>query len=103
MEDSNLRRHAPADLQSAPIVHSGNSPQNYGAGERTRTSDLLITNQLLSQLSYASDHANDKRPPEAWQEIAGSNKNGRSRFLFLRRLLPDNFIHDGSEGRARVE
>ena len=25
-----------------------------GAGERTRTSDLLITNQLLYQLSYTS-------------------------------------------------
>ena len=25
----------------------------YGAGERTRTADLLITNQLLYQLSYA--------------------------------------------------
>ncbi len=24
----------------------------YGAGERSRTSDLLITNQLLYQLSY---------------------------------------------------
>ena len=24
----------------------------YGAGERTRTSDLLITNQLLYRLSY---------------------------------------------------
>ena len=26
---------------------------NYGAGDRTRTDDLLITNQLLYQLSYA--------------------------------------------------
>ena len=26
-----------------------------GAGERTRTSDLLITNQLLYQLSYTSE------------------------------------------------
>ena len=36
------RPHAPADV-----------PQNYGAGGRTRTDDLLITNQLLYQLSYA--------------------------------------------------
>ena len=28
-------------------------PVNIGAGERTRTADLLITNQLLYQLSYA--------------------------------------------------
>ena len=27
---------------------------NLGAGERSRTSDLLITNQLLYQLSYTS-------------------------------------------------
>ena len=27
--------------------------RNFGAGDRTRTDDLLITNQLLYQLSYA--------------------------------------------------
>ena len=42
----------PADLQSAPFNHSGIRP--YGAGNRTWTYDLLITNQLLYQLSYAS-------------------------------------------------
>ena len=40
------------DLQSAPFGHSGTSP--YGAGDGTRTRDLLITNQLLYQLSYTS-------------------------------------------------
>ena len=40
------------DLQSAPFGHSGTLP--YGAGERNRTINLLITNQLLCQLSYAS-------------------------------------------------
>ena len=35
----------PADLQSVPFGHSGNLP--YGAGERSRTINLLITNQLL--------------------------------------------------------
>ena len=42
-----------ADLQSAPFGHSGTYP-HYGAGGRTRTPDLLITNQLLYQLSYTS-------------------------------------------------
>ena len=28
-------------------------PRKYGAGTRNRTTDLLITNQLLYQLSYA--------------------------------------------------
>ena|GEM_PF-5309518 len=47
------------DLQSAPFGHSGTPPyeilvNGYGAGGRTRTPDLLITNQLLYQLSYTS-------------------------------------------------
>ena len=42
-----------ADLQSAPFGRSGTLPY-YGAGERTWTPDLLITNQLLYQLSYTS-------------------------------------------------
>ena len=43
------------DLQSAPFGHSGTPPYELvGAGGRTRTPDLLITNQLLYQLSYTS-------------------------------------------------
>ena len=42
------------DLQSAPFGHSGTPPYAIGAGGRTRTPDLLITNQLLYQLSYTS-------------------------------------------------
>ena len=40
------------DLQSAPFGHSGILPR--GAGERNRTINLLITNQLLCLLSYTS-------------------------------------------------
>ena len=51
-----------ADLQSVPFGHSGTLPllwdkrrlSLFGAGNRTRTYDLLITNQLLYQLSYTS-------------------------------------------------
>ncbi len=47
------------DLQSAPFGHSGTLPyslsERIGAGGRTRTPDLLITNQLLYQLSYTSN------------------------------------------------
>ncbi len=50
------------DLQSAPFGRSGTLP--YGAGDGTRTRDLLITNQLLYQLSYTS---------EVWWELQGSN------------------------------
>ena len=42
------------DLQSAPFGHSGTPPQYIGAGDGTRTRNLLITNQLLCQLSYTS-------------------------------------------------
>ena len=42
------------DLQSAPFGHSGTLPYSIGAGRRTRTPDLLITNQLLYRLSYTS-------------------------------------------------
>ncbi len=55
---------SPTDLQSVPFGRSGTLPYMWvttevitlfiGAGERTRTPDLLITNQLLYQLSYTS-------------------------------------------------
>jgi hypothetical protein len=47
-----------ADLQSAPFGRSGTLPkaevETGGAGDGTRTRNLLITNQLLCQLSYTS-------------------------------------------------
>ena len=49
----------PADLQSVPFGHSGiypfeifNDVSNIKADDRTRTDNLLITNQLLCQLSH---------------------------------------------------
>jgi hypothetical protein len=62
----------PSDLQSDPFDHSGTPPKRRslsfmsalksialvmldgGADTRSRTRDLLITNQLLYQLSYVS-------------------------------------------------
>ena len=52
--DSNHRSEDATDLQSAPFGHSGTLPYLIGAGGRIRTPDLLITNQLLYQLSYTS-------------------------------------------------
>ena len=45
-----------ADLQSAPFGHSGTLPYQklFGAGDRNRTYNLLITSQLLYQLSHTS-------------------------------------------------
>ncbi len=46
----------PTDLQSAPFGRSGTPPyREAGAGDGTRTRNLLITNQLLYRLSYASE------------------------------------------------
>ena len=52
----------------------------YGAGEKTRTSDLLITNQLLYQLSYTSAEPEiiakqamrGRRRPEGEAEVRAS-------------------------------
>ena len=43
-----------ADLQSVPFGHSGIHPYGIStkADDRTRTDNLLITNQLLCQLSH---------------------------------------------------
>ncbi len=41
----------PSDLQSDPFGRSGTPPNFDGAGCRNRTGDLLITSQLLYQLS----------------------------------------------------
>ena len=40
------------DLQSVVFSHFTTPPIEDGAGERSRTLDLLITSQLLYQLSY---------------------------------------------------
>ena len=60
MVDSNHRRHrqqiyslSPLATREIPHMHLGRCLQ-AGAGRRTRTPDLLITNQLLYQLSYTS-------------------------------------------------
>ena len=53
----------PTDLQSAPFGHSGIPPysnlraKKCGADDGTRTRNLLITNQLLYQLSYIGKSA----------------------------------------------
>ena len=48
-----------ADLQSVPFGHSGIHPYSITlqADDRTRTDNLLITNQLLCQLSHIGNHS----------------------------------------------
>ena len=72
------------DLQSAPFGHSGTLPyyiKKNGAGDGTRTRDLLITNQLLYQLSYASTLYTLKlvgvkgfEPPAPWSQTKCATK-----------------------------
>ena len=47
-----------ADLQSAAFSHFATPPSlnEDGAGDRSRTHDLLITSQLLYQLSYTGKY-----------------------------------------------
>ena len=52
VKDSNLRTREWTDLQSVAFNHSANYPKLKWAEEGSRTHDLLITNQLLYQLSY---------------------------------------------------
>ena len=52
--DSDHRSQVTTDLQSVPFGRSGTCP-HYGAGDWNRTHNLLITNQLLCQLSYTSE------------------------------------------------
>ena len=44
-----------------------------GAPTRTRTADLLITNQLLYQLSYRGAEAAFSRVRAAWQGCLGGD------------------------------
>lgn len=80
----------PSDLQSDPFGRSGTPPKNQalnspsgasrcqlnqklvvmiGASGRSRTDDLLITNQLLYQLSYASNQCSSKPVANSMQYV----------------------------------
>ena len=70
-----------------------------GAGERTRTADLLITNQLLYQLSYAglplkqvtyedieitaSRFCQPNDALRGWQKSPSGRRGGHDRILIL--------------------
>jgi hypothetical protein len=95
-KDSNLRRREPADLQSAPVGRLGTPPRLTSphanaalvgrADGETRTRNLLITNQLLCQLSYVgtqrfcarlveyavSQRVSSRCPVRAWAIGTGS-------------------------------
>ncbi len=50
---------SPTDLQSVPFDRSGTPPKminNNGARDRNRTRDILITSEVLYQLSYSGPY-----------------------------------------------
>ena len=55
----------------------GTPPINIGAGARARTADLLITNQLLYQLSYAGLAGGATDQPKRAGRTPNSSMSGR--------------------------
>ena len=117
-KDSNLRTRERTDLQSVAFSHSAIYPfLNYNphhippdkgakymvkviitrATCRNRTSDLLITNQLLYLLSYSgnmSRRRGSNPPPTAWKAVALPNEllllilNGRDGWIRTNNISP---------------
>ena len=60
-----------ADLQSVPFGHSGIHPYglHHKADDRTRTDNLLITNQLLCQLSHIGKWAFTQMTPTGIEPV----------------------------------
>ena len=105
-KDSNLRRHKPADLQSAPVGHLGTPPQptestaadrirlrcsspthtlvlfttaDARADGENRTRNRLITNQVLCQLSYVSTQRVHQNETQNDEQFFASLKTYRRR------------------------
>ena len=79
---------------------------NYGAATKSRTRDLMITNQLLYQLSYSGVVGRKigvslkMSKQKIWKMTFFFNKGGKVRFSarFLqsrRRQLPQHWTHSG--------
>ena len=84
--DSDHRSQVTTDLQSVPFGRSGTCPY-YGAGDWNRTHNLLITSQLLCQLSYTSKFL------KKWCLRAESNHRQRDfQSLALPTELPRHFL-----------
>ena len=96
---------SPTDLQSVPFGHSGTPPNLYhvlrfgrsrqSAGERNRTPDRLITNQLLYHLSYAgysknaSYNSQSRRSVKSFYCLAKEQNGNRSMISAQRPLRQD--------------
>ena len=61
MEPQNEKTRQKAGFSGVPEILKAFSGTFYGAGTRSRTRDLLITSQLLYQLSYTGVMGADYR------------------------------------------
>jgi len=76
---------ATATAELCRSIRASNAEAN-GAGERTRTFDLLITNQLLYQLSYAGQAGGTLDPPLPSGQTMNTTTPPRVRLLGLAAL-----------------
>ena len=65
------RCRRPGEGRSVDYMKSFNCRIYGGAGEGNRTPDLLITSQLLYQLSYASASTQKQTPPAQTRTTSG--------------------------------
>lgn len=72
-----------------PLGNPSTIQFSNGAGDGTRTRNRLITNQLLCQLSYASQLSDDLRRRETGNYTQGRFKSSQKANLFL---LTRNFL-----------
>ena len=82
-------------LGNSPIFGfaRADTPAAVGAGRRTRTPDLLITNQLLYQLSYTSISSEQRYYSEAWVECQALFRPFSPKIS--RRKMPFLLVSDG--------
>ena len=80
---------------------SGMDHKDFGAGSRTRTDDLLITNQLLYQLSYAGKAWTGERSILAREQAGGISASPAGDFVFER--LPTTGTPDSSRHSAAFQ
>jgi hypothetical protein len=70
-------------LTAQPTLPESSFLRFFGAGDGTRTRDLLITNQLLYQLSYASANSDNvlisKTQPASDEELRDELRRRRPR------------------------
>jgi hypothetical protein len=76
--------------------------EDFGAGSRTRTDDLLITNQLLYQLSYAGKAWTGEGSILAREQAGGISASPAGDFVFERLPTTGTLIPRAIPQRSKV-